>query len=496
MQQLISDGNLLGMDIIVDRSEHRDRQMNVSSERVEEYGKLTTRLKEFEPGWTAIGKDLEISKELNSISSDINTIYSAIKDLMNAVNNGEKRSEVYASFDDNIDAGKVHGTKAIEDLRAVYEKKALADKKETASSTLSIIVTFSIVFLFCMLVLLLIGLPIIHSVSKSIEYLEQQLKKTTLELNKTSTELSENAQGMASVSTETASSIQESVSAIAEMRSMLAQTAKTTTITTELAQNVHSQSTEGGKIMSELSQSMTTISDSNLRLKEIIKIINDISGKTNVINEIVFKTQLLSVNASIEAARAGQHGRGFSVVASEVASLAASSGKAAGEIRELLSTSSEQVSNIIEGTSHSVAKGADVSHKAVESFSSIAGMISKMLEKIEQIDEASKEQETGISETQSALNYMNEASASANALAQKNALLSRNLKKQADQLIQIGDAMKIIVAGQVDDNTSAKIASDELFETADRTPTNGNQLASNKEMALKQFLAKDSSRLS
>ena len=65
-------------------------------------------------------------------------------------------------------------------------------------------------------------------------------------------------------------------------------------------------------------------------------IIQEIEDKTKAIDEIVFQTKLLSFNASVEAERAGEHGRGFSVVAQEVGNLAQLSGKSAAEINEIL----------------------------------------------------------------------------------------------------------------------------------------------------------------
>ncbi len=67
-----------------------------------------------------------------------------------------------------------------------------------------------------------------------------------------------------------------------------------------------------------------------------------------MINSIVFKTQMLSFNASIEAARAGAQGKGFAVVAAEVGRLADLSGKAASEISELLQSSQDRVKNLVE----------------------------------------------------------------------------------------------------------------------------------------------------
>ena len=186
------------------------------------------------------------------------------------------------------------------------------------------------------------------------------------------------------------------------------------------------------------------------------KIIDDLNGKTNVINEIVFKTQLLAVNASIEAARAVHNGKGFSVVANEVSNLAALSGSAAGDIKELLKTSSSRVSEIINSTSETVKSGEYVCQHAVESFTNIANSISNISEKLANIEEASKEQEIGVQQTSNALNQMNRESIKNNGLSIKNSDLSLNLKEQVNKLVLIKKALNFVLTGTEEENKKTK----------------------------------------
>ncbi|MES2614829.1 MAG: methyl-accepting chemotaxis protein, partial [Bdellovibrionota bacterium] len=93
---------------------------------------------------------------------------------------------------------------------------------------------------------------------------------------------------------------------------------------------------DGNNLMEIMTNSVITIQKSSHNLEKISTIIKNISLKTRVIHEIVAKTELLSLNASIEAARAGDLGKGFSVVAEEVGNLAKISGNAAKDIESLI----------------------------------------------------------------------------------------------------------------------------------------------------------------
>ncbi|WP_241074906.1 methyl-accepting chemotaxis protein [Achromobacter insuavis] len=92
---------------------------------------------------------------------------------------------------------------------------------------------------------------------------------------------------------------------------------------------------EGGKTVAGVVATMGAITDSSRRISEII----------GVMDGIAFQTNILALNAAVEAARAGPHGKGFAVVAAEVRSLAQNSASAAKEIKDLITTSVQQIGN-------------------------------------------------------------------------------------------------------------------------------------------------------
>lgn len=162
--------------------------------------------------------------------------------------------------------------------------------------------------------------------------------------------------------------LQESFSQSAERRSDI----------TKQGQIVRSRSQSGVMTIDEFAANVQKISESSKQIRGIITVINDLADQTN----------LLSLNASIEAARAGVHGKGFSVVANEVSQLAKRSAKSADEISQLIKETVKQV--------------ADVSQK-VESakgfFNQIAEMMVQLDSQIIEMADHNAKQEIAVEET-------------------------------------------------------------------------------------------------
>jgi methyl-accepting chemotaxis protein len=246
------------------------------------------------------------------------------------------------------------------------------------------------------------------------------------------------AEHLSQSATEQAAAVQESVASMTEMSSMIAQTSDSSQESLTNVRRMAERTKDGNRIMERLASSTEAINQANSQLHEMVDIIAEISGKTSVINDIVFKTQLLSFNASIEAARAGAHGRGFAVVAEEFGSLAEISGKAAKEIQSLLETSKKHVTEIVEMTRQRVSDGLSVSKDALAIFNEIARDTNQITKQIQRISEATREQTIGVQQTSTAMNQMDQA-------AQRNSLLAGDTLRNASDLSEQSRKLAIIM---------------------------------------------------
>lgn len=158
---------------------------------------------------------------------------------------------------------------------------------------------------------------------------------------------------------------------------------------------------------------------SMLQLTQALEIINVVSEKTKIINDIVFQTKLLSFNASVEAARAGEHGKGFAVVAEEVGKLAQMSGRASNEIHAIVEESVRSVNTAIQLAQKQIDQltkemttksdeGFQQSKKCEEIFLKINQSIDETNVMFEEIAKSTKEQSSRVSELDHAVLKMKE----------------------------------------------------------------------------------------
>ena len=165
---------------------------------------------------------------------------------------------------------------------------------------------------------------------------------------------------------------------------------------THMSSEIYSISEKGDASMQKLVASMEDIKNSNERIAEVVGIIQEIEDKTKAIDEIVFQTKLLSFNASVEAERAGEHGRGFSVVAQEVGNLAQLSGKSAAEINEILKESISRVKSISDDNGKKVKEGTNSVLESAHILKEISNKSNEITDITRKVFESSREQKEGI----------------------------------------------------------------------------------------------------
>ena len=174
----------------------------------------------------------------------------------------------------------------------------------------------------------------------------------------------------------------------------------------DLTQGASRVAHRGGEAVREVAATMSGIRDGSERIQEI----------TGRIEGIAFQTNILAINASVEAARAGDHGRGFAVVASEVRQLAQNTGGLAKEIRTL-----------IEDTVQRVGQGAERVNQAGDTMSEMLASVDRVTEIMAAIRVASGEQTQGIEQVGRAVVEMDR-------VTQDNVALVADAAKAADRL--------------------------------------------------------------
>ena len=210
-----------------------------------------------------------------------------------------------------------------------------------------------------------------------------------------------------------ASSLEETASSMEELTSTVKQNAENARQANQLVGSTADVAVKGGRVVSQVVDTMASIKDSSRKIADII----------GVIDGIAFQTNILALNAAVEAARAGEQGRGFAVVAAEVRNLAQRSAGAAKEIKTLISDSVEQVE-----------MGRKLVDEAGEAMDDIVTSVQLVADIISGTAVASKEQSAGIEQVNQAVGQMDEITQQNAALVEEAAAAAESLQDQAATL--------------------------------------------------------------
>ena len=254
-----------------------------------------------------------------------------------------------------------------------------------------------------------------HTVS---EFLSM-IVATGTKLNNDTSVLSKSAKELSTSANEQAASLEQTAAAVEQITGIIKQSVQKTSQMSVLALELQKSSKEGETLASKTNQAMD----------EINKEVSSINEAIEVIDQIAFQTNILSLNAAVEAATAGEAGKGFAVVAQEVRNLASRSAEAAREIK-----------NIVEIATSKANEGKGIANSMKDGYTELNKKINETLVLIEDVSKGSKEEEIGILQINDTINVLDrvtqvnaQSSRVISNLANEASDLSSNLLKIADR---------------------------------------------------------------
>ena len=258
-----------------------------------------------------------------------------------------------------------------------------------------------------------------QSLKKCSDNLNRILWEINVSANQVSTgaeQVSESSQLLAQGASEQATAIEQLSSSIFEISLNTKESARMTESLASLYQGMKERAREGTDLMNEMIRAIEGIQSATRDISKIMKLMGDIS----------FQTNILSINAAVEAANAGEQGRGFAVVADEVRNLAKKSSQAAADTEELIETCIEKVS-----------QGSRITGQTHEALLAIMGDIVQSSQHIDDIATASNEQSISIEQINTGIDQVSKVINMNSSGADQSAMAAEEMSAMAEHMAEL-----------------------------------------------------------
>jgi len=276
-----------------------------------------------------------------------------------------------------------------------------------------------------------------------VAHVTDKVASASVELSATAEEISKGTDTLTSRASQTAAAVEE-------MNATVSQVAQNSGKAATLALETVKTAKDGGSVVSDTISGMQQLSDavssSATIIAELGKSSDQIGEIVRVIEDIADQTNLLALNAAIEAARAGEQGRGFAVVADEVRKLAERTTKATKEIGDMIRQIQQDTRGAVESMQQGTVKvtsGVDLVNRTGEALARIVDMVSESADMIRQIAVASEEQSVATQQIANDIENVAKVTKESASGANESAKASHDLSQLATELQGIVGSFKL-----------------------------------------------------
>ena len=391
---------------------------HIKANDAQEVQKLDEELRENHEKLSALFKAFEATvfgREEAERLQRLNTTYSAyvtnLEDVLK-LSRAQKDQEAYNLYDQQLQPKFRKFLEGINDDLA-YNKRAaeISVQKLNAAAAQS-----KVVLIIGIILSLILAVLICYSVVRAINWLIAQVQRSALQVASSVTEIAATGKEHQATSAETASATSEIGATSKEIAATSKVLLNTINDVTEVAEQTASLAGTGQNGLARMEATMRQVMEAGGAVNAKLAVLNEKASNINqvvtTITKVADQTNLLSLNAAIEAEKAGEHGRGFVVVATEIRRLADQTAVASYDIEQLVKEMQSAVSAGVMGMdkfSEEVRRGVQEVEQVSEQLAQIISQVQALTPQFETVNEGMQSQSTGAQQISEALAQLTES---------------------------------------------------------------------------------------